>query len=225
MSTATTSRIANQYFLWDHISWETYERLLREAKHVRMTYDNGDLEIMTVSFGHENAGDWLGSLVRHLAYELGVPLRGGGTTTLRSKLKKKGLEADRCYWIAHERSMRGKKQWRARVDPPPDLALDIEVTRSALNRMRVYSTLGVPEVWCYDGKSLRVYCLTTEKDYRRAENSPTFPTLSLDKLVHFVKSSEVEDETALMHRFADWVRTEVKPRYDAWKQRNKKNGR
>ncbi len=107
--------------LFENITWATYERLLREAgtRHVRMTYDNGDLEIMALSFGHENIADLIGALIRALALVLNMPLRGGGSTTLRKKLKRKGLEADKCYWIKHEKSMREKDQWNAEKDRRP----------------------------------------------------------------------------------------------------------
>src|SRR5688572_15837598 len=111
------------HILLDNISWETYERLLREAssRHIRMTYDNGDLEIMTLSFGHENAGEVISRLISTLTQELEIPLRSGGSTTLRRKLKRKGLEPDKCFWIKNEPRMRRKKKWSAKSDPPPDL--------------------------------------------------------------------------------------------------------
>src|SRR4029453_17777135 len=83
---ATATQIPNvQYLLLDNISWETYERLIREAgeRHVRMTYDDGDLEIMTLSLGHEHFGELLASLVLILAMELSLPFSSGGSTTLR----------------------------------------------------------------------------------------------------------------------------------------------
>jgi Uma2 family endonuclease len=79
--------------LLENVSWETYERLLR---HIRMTYDNGDLEIMTLSFGHENTDTLIGRFIETLTLELDIPMRSGGSTTLRRKLKRKGLEPDEC---------------------------------------------------------------------------------------------------------------------------------
>ena len=66
------------------------KNLLREIgdRHVRLTYDNGDLEIMTLSFAHENAGEWLGRLVFFLALELNIAICSGGTTTLRRAAEK-----------------------------------------------------------------------------------------------------------------------------------------
>src|SRR5437016_3795766 len=111
--------------LLENVAWETYERLLREAgeRHIRMTYDNGDLEIMTLSFGHENLGEIIARFIAILTLELGMSLRSGGSTTLRKKLKRKGLEPDKCFWIKNAKAMRDKTKWDPKLDPPPDLAV------------------------------------------------------------------------------------------------------
>jgi Uma2 family endonuclease len=223
---ATATQIPNvQYLLLDNISWETYERLIREAgeRHVRMTYDDGDLEIMTLSLGHEHFGELLASLVLILAMELSLPFSSGGSTTLRRRMKRKGLEPDKCFWFQHERSMRGKMKWRAVKDPPPDLALEVEITRSALNRMRIYAALKVPEVWRCNRKMLRVYRLNDQGVYAPQEESALFPFLPMAELHRFLRSDE--DQLTLLKRFADWVRSEVLPRYQTWRQRGKKNGK
>src|SRR4029077_1035643 len=104
-ATMATAALSGDHILLENITWGTYERLLREAgeRHIRMTYDNGDLEIMTLSFGHENAGEVLGRLIDTLTLELNIPLRSGGSTTLKKKLKRKGLEPDKCFWIKNEK--------------------------------------------------------------------------------------------------------------------------
>lgn len=216
-----------QYMLLENISWETYERLLREAgeRHVRMTYDNGDLEIMTLSFAHENAGEVLAALILLLALELGIAFTPGGSTTLRRKLKRKGLEPDKCFWFQHERAMQGKAKWKAEKDPPPDLALEIDISRSSLNRASIYAALRVPEVWRYNRKTLRVFRLTAQGTYQIETQSGLFPFLPVAELVHFVKRSNADDHLTMLQHFREWVRAEVLPRYEAWKQRSKKNGR
>src|SRR3954462_2349671 len=103
---AIHKRVEQRIVLHD-VSWLAYETLLHEIgqRHVRLTYDDGVLEIMTLSFGHENAGEWLGRLIFFLALELQVPLCSGGSTTLKEALRKKGLEPDKCFWIRHEAAM------------------------------------------------------------------------------------------------------------------------
>jgi Uma2 family endonuclease len=201
------------FILLENISWQTYERLLREAgeRHIRLTYDNGDLEIMTLSFGHENTDTLLGRFVETLTLELNIPIRSGGSTTLRKKLKRKGLEPDECYWIENEKTMRNKTKWDAKKDPPPDLAIEVDVSRSTLNRMTIYAALRVPEVWRYKGKKLRVHRLREDGSYEEVDASPTFPYLSIAKLNEFLQSAATVDETTLLRNFTAWVRKQVLP--------------
>ena len=97
-----------QRLILHSVSWPEYTRLLHvfEQHHLRLTYDRGTLEIMTLSHQHENMGWFLGRLVAVLTEELNLPLKGGGSTTFRKRKKQKGLESDNCYWIAHEAELR-----------------------------------------------------------------------------------------------------------------------
>jgi Uma2 family endonuclease len=200
----------------ENISWETYERLLREVgeRHIRMTYDDGDLEIMTLSFGHEYLGEVLGLFVSLLTLELNIPIRSGGSTTLRKRLKRKGLEPDKCYWIKHEKSMRDKTKWDARKDPPPDLAIEVDIAHSSMNRMGIYASLKIPEVWRYKTKKLRVYVLRRDGTYEERESSPTFPYLDLAQVNGFLNGAAKGNQTALMREFTKWVRKSVAPLVD-----------
>src|ERR1041384_3182808 len=95
------------------VDWRTYCRLLKvfeEGPRVKMTYDRGRLEIVSPLLIHDNDADWLGTLVYVLTEELGLQRMSGGSVTHRRKQLKRGLEPDRCYWIANEGLMRGKKR-------------------------------------------------------------------------------------------------------------------
>jgi Uma2 family endonuclease len=64
------------------------------------------------------------------------------------------FEADNSYWIANELKVPKKRRPNLKVDPPPDLAIEVDLTSSSLNRMDIYAALQVPEVWRLDGDSL-----------------------------------------------------------------------
>jgi Uma2 family endonuclease len=200
-----------QRIMLNNISWETYEALLREVgdSHVRLTYDVGDLEIMTLSFGHENSGEWIGRLIFFLALEMKVPLCSGGSTTLKNSLRKKGLEPDKCFWIMNEQAMRGKRSWNSLSDPPPDLAVEIDISRSSLDRRAIYAALGVPELWHYDGEVFRVLILAANGKYKEKARSLAFPALSLPGFGRFVGKLGAADEVSLVQQFVNWVRAEI----------------
>jgi Uma2 family endonuclease len=198
-----------QRLLLRGIDWQTYSRLLRAfAVHrsVRLTYDRGNLEIMSPLLVHDKGAEFLGRLVLILTEELGLPLLAGGSTTLRRRKLRRGLEPDRCYWITHEPQMRGKDDLDLRKDPPPDLALEVDVTSSSLNRMGIYAALGVPEIWRLEGQALTFYALGTNRQYASVAHSPTFRFVKPADLLRFLALRATRDDTTVARQFRAWVR-------------------
>jgi Uma2 family endonuclease len=193
------------------ISWDTYERILDEMgeSHQRVTYDNGELEFMTISFEHEQFGEWIGQLIFFVALELKTALCSGGSTTLKKSLRNVGLEPDKCYWIHHEKEMRGKKRWKAKIDPPPDLAVEIDITSSWLDRLAIYAALNVPEVWRFDGETLKILVLAANGKYRERTKSLAFPSLPMKEFAGFITKLGRTDEVSLIQEFVAWLRSEV----------------
>jgi Uma2 family endonuclease len=213
-----------QHLLLDGVSWNTYEMLLHdlEGRRFRITFDRGRLEIMALSYRHENRKSLLRRFVETVTFQLYIPIQPGGSMTFKNELLERGLEPDECYWIANEPSMRNKLDFDILRDPPPDLAIEIEVTRSALNRLDIYAALGVPEVWRFDGKKLRVCILGANGKYREKQTSKVFPFLPMKDFERFLLDTEAPNHTALMHAFHDWVKATLVPAYA--EKKAKKNG-
>jgi Uma2 family endonuclease len=208
-STATR-RATEQRLRLSNIDWATYSRLLRvfaERPQVRLTYDRGELEIMSPLLEHDYDGDMLGEFVIIAADELRLPMMPGGSTTMRRRKQHKGLEADKCYWIANAARMTGRRRLDLRKDPPPDLAIEIDVSRSSLDRMGIYATLKVPEVWRLDGDDLTFQVLDEHGVYQPAPMSRSFPNLKPADLLPFLKEARIGgDQMPLLRRFRAWVR-------------------
>jgi Uma2 family endonuclease len=195
------------------VSWQFYESFLDALgdRPIRLTYDRGDLEIMTLSSAHEGDKKLVGRLVETLTLELNIPLKCGGSTTFKREDLERGLEPDECYWIENEALVRDKRDIDFRKDPPPDLAVEIEISRSSINRRGIYAALGVPELWCCDGESLRVYLLQEPGVYRQSDRSRAFPFLPLDEFAKFLRPKKGMGETRLLISFRDWVRKRIRP--------------
>jgi Uma2 family endonuclease len=194
------------------IDWRTYQRLLRafdEHAGIRLTYDRGALEIMTLTLGHESWGHLLGRFVVILTEELNLPLAAGGSTTIRRRRSRRGLEPDECYWIQNEALVRGRNRIDLRVDPPPDLAVEVDVSRSSLDRLGIYAALGVPEVWRFDGQTLTFHVLGANGEYTVSTHSRAFPLLGAGDLTAFLLQRGQMDENALGRQFRAWVRQQL----------------
>ncbi|MBD2493618.1 Uma2 family endonuclease [Nostoc sp. FACHB-280] len=202
---------AEQRIVLHNVSWETFEALLRdtgEERGSRFAYDCGTLEIMTPLFEHENPKSNLGNFIVALAEELDIEIRSAGSTTLKQKLVKKGIEPDACYYIQNELLMRGKETLDLETDPPPDLAIEVDITSSSVNKFNIYAALGVSELWGYNGQNLKFYQLL-EGQYIECEFSIAFPIVSVHDMSRFIERSKTMGEIALLKLFRAWVRSQL----------------
>lgn len=204
-------------FVLRNVDWDLYETLLHrlDGQPIRLTYDRGVLELMSPSEAHEEFSKILGRMVETITEELRIPCVGMGSTTWRRQMRSRGLEADECYYLRNLPRVAGKrKAIDLNSDPPPDLAIEIEVSRSATSRMGIYAGLGVPEVWRFDGESLTIEILGPSGDYESSASSACFPFLGASELVPWIKDAEdSDDHSAWIRRFREWVRTELTHRY------------
>jgi Uma2 family endonuclease len=208
---ATTSALAEQRTVLHNISWETFEALLKdtgEHRGLRFAYEDGTLEIMTPLFEHENPKCNFGNFIIALAEELEIEIRSAGSTTLKKIKKTKGIEPDNCYYIKNELAVRGKETLNIESDPPPDLAIEIDITSSSVNKFNIYSALDVPELWRYDGSNLNFYELV-EKQYLKRDYSIAFPIISVDDINRFIEQSKTMPEITLLKSFRTWLRGKI----------------
>ena len=197
--------------LLKNISWKTYESLRNELTQqggIRLTYDRGNLEIMTPLAPHEKYKKILGRFVESVSDELNVEICSLGSLTCRREDLARGLEPDQCYYIQNEDVVWDKEQIDLNQDPPPDLVVEIDVTSSSIDRLSLYASLGVPEVWRYNGNRLIIYQLEAQ-EYTERDVSPTFPFLSQVEMLRFLELRRTTKENALIRLFREWVRSQI----------------
>ena len=207
----TTSTPAEQRTVLRNISWETFEALLRETgedRGSRFAYDCGTLEIMTPLYEHENPKIQFDRFIVALAEELEIEIKSAGSTTLKRRIKNRGIEPDNCYYIQNEIAVRGRQELDLETDPPPDLAIEIDISSSSVNKLGIYSALGVPELWRYNGRVLKFYKLA-EGQYIECKFSRAFPLVSVTEISRFFEQSKTSGEIALLKSFRAWVKGKI----------------
>lgn len=205
----STNNREEQHFLLADISWKSYVAIgkaLADRPALRLTYDRGSLEFMTTSRKHEFFKKWLNRMIEIIAEELNRPIAPGGNMTFQREDLHRGLEGDECFWIEHEAHMRRKLTWDPESDPPPDLFLEIEVTRSLLNRIEMLAALRVAEVWVFDGISIRVLRLQADGTYQVQERSVVFPEVPMSELARFLDPPGSTDYLTAMREFRECLR-------------------
>lgn len=197
--------------LLHNVSWERFERLLEdlgESRSVRVTYDDGMLEIRTPLPEHEYFKELLGDSVKDIADELDQDYGCYGSTTWRRKIQRAGLEPDSCFYFENEAVIRGRADIDLEVDPPPDLALEIDLTSKSLPRLPIYARLGVPEIWCYDDGALVIRVLQ-DSSYAVVERSRIFPELEIQALPGVIEKHRQAGHRAVRKAVRAWVRGQV----------------
>jgi Uma2 family endonuclease len=203
-----TYTLPEQRTVLHNISWETFETLLRETgddRGSRFAYDGSTLEIMTPLFEHENPKCNFHNLIIALAEELNLEIKSAGSTTLKRKIVRKGIEPDNCYYIQNELAVRGTETLDLANSPVPDLAIEIDITSTSVDKFDIYSALGVSELWRYDGNNLKFYQLV-EGEYGECKFSIAFPLVSVKDISRFIEQSKTMGEIALLKSFRNWVK-------------------
>lgn len=185
------------------IPWDLYLALRAGATnhHLRMTYDLGSLEIVSPSYRHESQSELLGRFVEVFTEERGLPLRAAGSTTFQLPQQKIGLEPDRCYYLGHAEALHGVREIDLRRHPPPDLAIEVDVTSPSVPKLPLYAAIGVPEVWIWRGGRIEVFCLTESGAYQRRDASEQLPGFPLREAERLNSERDASDDTAIVRQF------------------------
>jgi len=154
----------------EDISWQEFETILIELgehRGSRVAYNQGSLEIMVPLPEHEKAKVIIGDLVKILLDELDLGLEPLGSTTFKREDMAAGVEPNDCFYIQNYKLMIGKERIDLSVDPPPDLAIEIDVTSKT--KLTAYQALQVPEIWRYEDGVLEINLLQGD-GYIKSEN-------------------------------------------------------
>ena len=186
------------------VGWDDYERLVqdleREGMHVRVSYDQGRLEIMSPHREHEKYARFIERLLHVISELLDLKVEGYGAATWKSQRLGRGVEPDCCYYVANAELVMAKREFDLETDPPPDVAVEIDTTNQSLGKFSIYAALRVPEIWRYDGKNVQFYELAGDK-YQETPAMPSFPGLTSMMLAGALEQSKTEGQTAALQTF------------------------
>ncbi len=197
-----------QRVILQDVTWAEFEQILvdlGEPRAARIAYHQGILEIMTPLPEHEKAKLYITNFVEILLEELDLDFVPLGSTTFKNPAMSQGIEPDNCFYIQNEAAVRQKDRLDLAIDPPPDLALEVDVT-SATNR-EIYEGLKVPELWQFNRGKLTIYLLQDNGKYVESSQSAIFPNLPVaDAIPLYLERAKTEGRNQTMRAFRAWVR-------------------
>ncbi len=197
-----------QRMVLHEVSWATYEHLLADLANQsspRLAYSKGVLEIMTPLPRHERLTHTLETIIECLAAEMNIDVYCLRSTTFKRVDLERGFEPDTCFYVQHEALVRGKEIIDLLIDPPPDLVIEVDITRSSINKFPIYAQMGVPEVWRHDGNELTFYRLSME-EYEESKDSVAFPSLTGRSLSQFIRDNLALPSTAFTKAIREWIK-------------------
>lgn len=196
--------------LFHEVSWSEFEAILEELgehRASRVAYLNSTLEIRMPLPEHEKPKIIIGDLLKILLDELEINWEPFGSTTFKRQDMMAGIEPDDCFYIQNSAQMIGREILDLTVDPPPDLAIEIDVTSKT--QLSAYEVLGVPEIWRYENRRLQVYVLQSGK-YAESAISPTFPNFPvIEGISQFLEMGRQSGTSQALRAFRQWVRERV----------------
>jgi Uma2 family endonuclease len=196
------------------VDWAEYARLLavrgaHDRPGIRLAYDGGRLEIMTVGYPHEKFKKILSLMLEVWIGEAGGDCLTRGNFTIRREDIERGFEPDECFYIQNMARIAGAPVLDFTVHPPPDVVVEIEVSRAVDVRLPIYAAFRVPEVWRYDGQRLLILLLQPDGTYRESTTSAAVPTLRLPEFTGYLNAEVAVDtgNLTLRRQFAAWIRS------------------
>ncbi|OKH39680.1 hypothetical protein NIES2119_05320 [[Phormidium ambiguum] IAM M-71] len=199
-----------QQLLLKNVSWQQFQEILTtlgESRSSRIAYSQGMLEIMVPLPEHESDKVMIGDLVKAILEEIDIEFLSLGSTTFENEQMLAAVEPDDCFYIENEAAVRGKKRLDLTVDPPPDLAIEIDITSKT--KLASYKNLKILELWLYNGQKLEINLLQAGK-YVQSNQSLIFPNLPITEAIpEYLERSKVIGRNATMKLFRAWLKTQL----------------
>lgn len=165
-----------------NINWQEFEQILEELgekRSTRLAYSKGTLEIISPLPQHERAIVVISDLVKTLLRKQKRPWESLRSTTFKRQ-GIAGIEPDDCFYIQNYRAVIGKDRLDLTSDPPPDLAIESDLTSKT--ETDAYTAIKVPELWVYGAGKLVINLLQND-EYVESIVSPTFPDLPITDII------------------------------------------
>jgi len=192
--------------IFKEVSWQEFEAILEELgdrRASRLAYSKGTLEIRMPLPKHEKTKAIIGDLIKILLEETEIDCENFASSTFKRKEMAQGIEPDDCFYIQNHAQMIGKDRVNLSLDPPPDLAIEVDIT--SRTQLDAYQALGVPELWRYEEGSLRIDVLVNG-EYVESQVSPTFPNFPVPVIIQFIEQSLSSGRSSTLRAFRKWVR-------------------
>ena len=177
MSSITPPRATTEerFITLPGFDWQHFIQLcdcLEEVSDARITYLDGVVQIMSpLGEVHESVKVTLCYLLETYLREKGLWFSGRGSATLQQAGYASG-EPDASYYIGSRKDV-------------PDLVIEVVVSSGLKNKLELYRSKKIPEVWLWEKEQLHLLCLH-DGEYTASEHSGLLPKLQRKTLEEYL---------------------------------------
>jgi Uma2 family endonuclease len=197
-----------RFILYD-VSWQTYQSLLADhtdRRAPRFTFNNGTLEMVRMSAIHEYISCTIDRFIETVCdesrFEDWKPL--GCVTHIREDLQQ-GFEPDSCYYIQNVKAIKGIKDFDLNTHPPPDLIVEVDISKPMLDKIAIFAAFGVPEVWHYQTDEIKFFRLE-ENNYVKISESIALAKVTPTIANRFIHESQTMSYPEWVRNVREWAR-------------------
>ena len=198
----------NMDLTFGNATWDDYETLLKEvgeASHLRISYNAGNLQIMTLSSLHENYSALVQDIIRQISLQKRIKVLCYKSSTIKVSKDLKGVEPDGCFYVQSADKLPNKLRIDFSTDPMPDIVLEIDIYHDSKSKFEIYASFGVREIWRYDGKIFEIYELQKSSEYKKVKRSKSLPILTAETLSSLLNQSNEKDQYEILLDFEEWL--------------------
>jgi Uma2 family endonuclease len=206
MSVTVSPPAEERVYLYE-VPWALYVSLnkVSQGRRTRMAYNRGVIEIMSPGRRHESAKVLISRMIERWTKHHQIAICSTGSTTFRRADEERGFEADESFYIRNEASVRDADEIDLAVSPPPDLILEIDITHRSMSKFSVYESIGVPELWMYDGHQVVVHCRSESGGYLCVDQSRALPDFPLGRVHQIIERSKDVGEHLAIAEFEMFI--------------------
>jgi Uma2 family endonuclease len=199
-------------------SWELYETLAQAIgdQHVRLAFDGERIEMVSPGMDHESDITLIYRIVAALADGLGMLCYSMRSGRWRRPEAQRGLEADESFYFSGAKIAIARRRPKDEQEyPVPDLAVEIDISPSKIDRPAIYAALRVAEVWRYDGgQSLRIDRLGPDGTFAEAAESGWLGITPAEVVA--LLEMDFRDHNDFARKVTAWAVESLRPRRASW---------
>ena len=192
-----------------NVDWKTYKQILEDldgTNNPRFFYDKEELLVMPNSPEHEFDNRLISSLVEIVCEEFEMNFANFGSTTYQRFDLSRGFEPHSCFYFGeNEKKMRGVKRLDMSEHSAPDLVIEVDITSLSFDKLGIFASFGVPEIWRYDGEILEIGKLDGDV-YLKSESSELLPKVTAEKLTEFIRQSDKPSRLDWQKKVRMWAK-------------------